>query len=271
MGWIAAVAMLGASLAGDAALAQTALAPEQAELLAAARAEALRYSQSLPDFICTQIVRRNQKPHAKANWAPLDTLTVKLSYFGHKEDYHLMAIDGRATRMEYANVIGAVSTGEFGTNLLSIFLPDSAAVFEWKGTARVRKHSVARFGYRVPKETSAFHLQYGGLSFGRRVLTVAYHGEIAVDWESHLVMRLSKEAEIPSGFPITANSSQIDYDYAPIGGKAFLLPVSAHVVTHSGTYTADNKVEFRDYGKFHAESTIHFGGEGESETAGEKK
>ena len=265
MRWIpSAAAMLAIGLAGIPAMAQrppVPLAPPQAALLAEARLAALRYSESLPDFICTQIVHRTEDPRGDGRWRTLDRLTIKLTYFERKEDYKLMLINGKATLIEYLYLVGALSTGEFGSRLLSIFQPRSAAEFQWKGSARLRKRKVAIFAYRVLKENSSFKLQFGGADFGPNAITVAYHGDVSVDEESHMILRLNQHAEIPAGFPISSNSSEIDYDYAPVGGKPYLLPVKAHVVTQSGKYKADNDVEFRDYRKFTTEATISFGTE----------
>jgi hypothetical protein len=117
--YLAIVALLAA---GAPATAQQ-LEPEQARLLEQAREAALRYSDSLPDFLCTEVVRRTQDAHGNGRWRDLDTLTVKLSYFGHREDYKLMEVDGKPTLLEYELVAGAVSTGEFGTRLYAVFDP----------------------------------------------------------------------------------------------------------------------------------------------------
>ena len=95
--------------------------PSRPALLEQAREAALRYSDSLPDFICTEVVRRTQDPQGNGRWRSLDTLTVKLSYFGHREDYKLMQINARPTMLDFLHVGGSLSTGEFGTRLYSVF------------------------------------------------------------------------------------------------------------------------------------------------------
>jgi hypothetical protein len=100
-------------LAGGASAMAQELEPEQASLLEQAREAAMRYSDSLPDFICTEVVRRSLDPQGNGRWRRVDTLTVKLSYFEHKEDYKLMLIDGKPTVIEYQYLGGTLSTGEF--------------------------------------------------------------------------------------------------------------------------------------------------------------
>src|ERR1041385_1073488 len=64
---------------------------EQAAIISEVREYALNYSKTLPDFICTQVTRRYQAPApgtryggsagSEPTWYPMDTLTIKLSYF----------------------------------------------------------------------------------------------------------------------------------------------------------------------------------------------
>jgi hypothetical protein len=246
-------------LAASAPVAAQQLEPEQASLLKQAREAALQYSASLPDFLCTEVVRRSEDEDSGGRWRKLDTLTVKLSYFGHREDYKLMEIDGKPTLLEYEHIAGAVSTGEFGARLHSVFDPRSQGDFRWKGWATMRRRRVARFWYHIDREHSVYRVQYGTVPAGPNSIIVPYHGEVFVDEETHKVLRLTQQAEIPVGFPIDGNDITVDYEFAAVGGKKFLLPSNAYVKTKSGRYVAENNVEFREYRKFQAESTLTFG------------
>jgi hypothetical protein len=247
-----------ALLAAGAPASAQQLKPEQSTLLEQAREAALQYSASLPDFLCTEVVRRTHDPQGSGTWQNLDTLTVKLSYFGHKEEYKLMEIDGKPTRLEYGSVVGAVSAGEFGTRLYSVFDPRSHGDFRWKGWDKLRERRVARFSYRIARENSAYWLLYRPPLAPRNAIIVPYHGDVYVDAETHMVLRLTLRAEIPSGFPIDGNESSVDYDFAEVAGKPYLLPSYASSRAKSGKYVAENKVEFREYRKFHTESTLTF-------------
>ena len=68
----AILALFALAGAGAPAIAQP-LDPEQAALLELASEAALRYSDSLPDFICTEVVRRTQDPQGNGRWRSLDT------------------------------------------------------------------------------------------------------------------------------------------------------------------------------------------------------
>ena len=240
------------------AVSQSKLDPPAAELLKDARAAALEYTVKLPDFLCTEYIQRREDPRGDSRWRPVDKLTVRLAYYDHREDYKLEAVNGKPTTKDYLKVGGSLSTGEFGSRLLSIFHPDSKATFEWKGWSRQHGRRVAVFTYRVDKENSTFQLQYGTTGVGRDVVIAGYRGEVAIDETSHRVLRLTANAEIPINFPIRENTLTLEYDYATVGGQRYLLPVRSETTTRRGSYVAENRVEFKDYRKFHGESSISF-------------
>jgi hypothetical protein len=153
---------------------------------------------------------------------------------------------------------GAVSTGEFGTSLYAVFDPRSHGEFRWKGWTTLRKRRAARFTFHIARENSIYRIQYGPLSSVSNEIIVPYHGEVYVDDETHLVLRLTQQAEITQSFPINENESTVDYEFAAVGGKQYLLPSHAHVRTRSGRFVAENNVEFREYRRFQTEANIIF-------------
>jgi hypothetical protein len=79
--WI--VALLGAGPVMWSPAADHRFKPEQAELLKGARQHPLHYSASLPDFLSDQIVRRSEDARGDGRRRQLDTLKIKVTYFGH--------------------------------------------------------------------------------------------------------------------------------------------------------------------------------------------
>jgi hypothetical protein len=233
------------------------LAPDQAELLATARRAAVEYSKSLPDFLCTQIVRRSEDVTGANRWIGVDALTIKVSYSGH-EHYELLLRNGRHAEGDLKSVGGAISAGEFGTRLLDIFARESAAEFGWKGWGRVRKQRAAVFTYRVDREHSRNQVTYGDRLQNARTIIAAFHGEISVDPESGATLRVTLVAEMPPDFAITACSSWTEYDYRNVAGRRFLVPVASESKMERDHYRAVNEIEFRDYRKFQTEATIVF-------------
>jgi hypothetical protein len=242
---------------------QRTLDDEQAKLLEEARRAALTYSDSLPDFLCTEVIRRQEDPRGDNRWRQFDTLTVRLCYFGHKE----ATAAWRRGRPPSSTICtcGALTTGEFGSRLVAIFIPESKAAFEWKGWTHLRGRRAAVLRYRIAKENSLFRIQFGTVPVGPNSIVVGYRGEVSIDEETYRVLRLTAEAEIPVGFPISGSTSVIDYGFAEVGGHQFLVPVRAESTTLKGRYKAENDVEFREYRKFQSEATISFDSPDENE------
>jgi hypothetical protein len=232
---------------------------EAQDLIGKARAAALSYTASLPDFICTQMVHRYQDPRGDNRWQLLDVLTVKLSYSDHKEDYKLTEVNGKPTVLDFMNAGGPTSKGEFGSLLYFLFHPQMQAEFHWKGWATVRKHRAAIFTYKVDRAHTMYRVAYGPLvEDGPNSILAPYHGEVYVDAESGKVLRAAQTAELPIGFPISHSSTTVEYDYADVGGRQYLLPLRADVHLASGRMKARNSVEFKEYRKFAAEAVITF-------------
>jgi hypothetical protein len=238
---------------------------EQARIIAEVRDWALNYSKTLPDFICTQVTRRyaaesprlrpGRSIEAQPSWSLLDTLTIKLSYFGQKEDYKLMLVNNTPTTQDYREIGGATSSGDFGSMMRDIFEPSTEARFEWDhwGTLRGRLSYV--FAYRVSQARSQWHLQY------QRSMDMvpAYRGVVFVDQKTHQITRVTLAAEnIPPSFPISRAETDLHYDYTEISGRSFLLPLKAQVIMTSDDYLSRNDTEFRLYRKYSAESEIKF-------------
>src|SRR5215831_6676203 len=152
MRWALFIVVL-ACMAGPAA-AQHLGESEATALIEKARSAAISYTVSLPDFICTQMVKRFQDPRGDNRWQALDVLTVKLSFFNHTEDYKLLEINGKPTVLDYMNTGGPTTKGEFGTMLLYLFHPQTQAQFRWKGWTTIHKMRAAVYSYKVEKAHS---------------------------------------------------------------------------------------------------------------------
>ncbi len=216
---------------------------------------ALEYDKRLPDFICAQVTRRYFDPTGLEFWSGSDTITARLTYFQNKEEKKVILVNNRYQDIDYDRLGGATSTGEFGSLLKEVFDPASHATFQWERWATLRGKRMYVFGYRVPRPYSKWKLV-----FERSVEDVpGYRGLIFVEKETLQVMRVTLEADdIEPSFPIQAASTKLDYDYADISGRSYLLPLRAEVRMRAGKQLSKNEVEFRMYRKFGAEAEIKF-------------
>ena len=232
-------------------------AEDQTGLLERVRESALRYTKSLPDFICTQVVKR-YVDIGRERWSPTDTLKLKLSYFDQKEDYQLLTINNKPTDLDYMQSGGSSSKGEFGTILRVIFDPKSKGSFRFKGWTTLRKRRAAVYSYRVDQPNSTYTVMVQTEKDHRMEAVVGFHGEIVVDRDTKLLLHLTTDAELPTGFPMRQSSTALDYDFAEVGGQEFLLPLKADVEMRSARLHTRNVVEFQNYQKFQTDASISF-------------
>ncbi len=228
---------------------------EQKQLIKELREYSMNYDKRLPDFLCTQVTRRFYDPSGLEYWVNADTITAKLSYFQNKEEKKVLFVNNQYKDVDWDKLGGATSTGEFGSLLREVFEPASDAVFQWErwGTLRGKRNHVIR--YRVPQRGSKWSIVYEKTMS----ITPGYSGLIYADANTGMVTRVTLEAqEIPSYFPIQMAKTQLDYDYTEISGNTFLLPLRAEIKMREGKFLVRNDIEFRNYRKFGADTSITF-------------
>lgn len=228
---------------------------EQKKLIDELRDYAINYTKRLPDFICTQVIRRYYDPTGLEFWRRQDVITVRLSYFEQKEDYKVMLMNGAPTEVGLERVDGAISTGEFGTMLREVFEPESETHFRWARWATLGGRRMHVIEYRVRQEKSKWSVSYQR----SQQITPGYSGLIYVERDSRAIARLTLQAEdIPPSFPVQQAGTILDYDFVNIGGTDYMLPLKYTVKMREAKYLAKNETEFRMYRKFGADTAITF-------------
>ena len=278
-GWFLAGA-LAAGVSPE-ALGRDTLTADQAKILQAARLYALGYISALPDFICTQVTDRDTTqtgaviaqdgsfgvgglaPKSEPGHGPSDQIVEKLSYFSQKENYEVVSVNGKKVAgVEHAKLTGATSAGEFGTAMSAIFDPHSRTAFWWKHSASVRGRKALVFGFLVPKEAG---IKVSARNAGEEI-QAPYHGQVFVDAETNEVLRITTEFDLPKDFPIESASRIVEYRPTDVAGKRYVLPFHSEVIMESEGKKFLNKIEFKDFHKFAAESTVMAGGPDETGT-----
>ena len=255
----------------SAAFGQAPSPEEQRQFLERTRQIALDYSNLLPDFVCTEVITRSSDESGTMRF--LDTLMVQLTYAGKREEYKLM-LDGKPSDQPLESYWGALSFGEFGSTLRLIFEPRSRTEFQWEKATTVDKRPVAVYSFRVPLAYSPYSLGFGVMGKSQSAL-VGLRGRLIVENGTGLVRRLTSEAEeIPNDFPIRESSTTIEYAFAEVGGRRYLLPARAETWmmylralqpsrrSKGGMARYRNVVDFRDYRKFAVDSKMTFGEDG---------
>jgi hypothetical protein len=257
-----------------------ALTADQTQVLEAVRASALQYTQSLPDFICSQITHRESTQQvtfgmsfngasssrggsglAAASHGPGtvdDVIEERLTFFAQMEHYDVVTVNGKkSTGQHHMQFRGAISAGEFGSALRNLFDPRSHTAFSWDRMTRAGGRSIYVFKFTVPS-------QNGTIVMARdtnQEILAAYTGRLFVDGETSEVVRMTSELELPIDFPIKMATIALEYKPVLIVGKAYNLPSRSEVRIKDNARLYVNEIEFTDYHKFATESTIHYDSE----------
>jgi len=242
----------------SAALPQRPSDREIGALIEKSRQKAVEYTQSLPDFLATEVIHRYIGGERVNGFWPTDTLTIQVRYFQHKEDHQLVLINGKPTSRSFETLEGTIGCGEFGATLSAVFDPDSQTSFRWQSWKNVRKRRVSVIDYAVNGPYSHYHLEAG--ANGHTVEADAgYHGVLEIDAETGEVFRLEYVADhIPKDLHLQYAGVTVDYAPAEVGGQYYLLPSRSEMKMHTQGRWTRNVTEFREYRKFTAESSIGF-------------
>ena len=87
---------------------------------------------------------------------------------------------------------------------------------------------------------------------------VGYAGFVFVDPDTQEVLRMTSTLDLPRGLSITDAERSVDYEPVIIADKKYTLPVRSEVILENEDFRYVNRIEFKDYRKFGAESTIHY-------------
>jgi hypothetical protein len=234
-------------------------------LLEQAGKAALGAAQTMPDYLVKQQITRSHAFGQSRNWTPYDRLSIAVSYRQSAgEDYKLLTVNGLpVTEDQNYNMKlgGTISTGEYVSALTSLFRPESQTEFQAVDTDTLRGRQTIVYEYQVKRENSQQTLGWGEGGSVKRETVSGYRGRIWVDRENYRILRLEGiSTEIEPGFPITAASKIIDYDWVTIVDQPHLLPSRAVVelTAHDRGQTEQtrNEILFRGYRKFGAEVKI---------------
>jgi len=232
--------------------------PATDSLIDKATEAALDFTEGLPNYVCQELMARYQSTSRPPNWQALDVLGAAVVYEGGKEDYRDVTINGKAVKKSINQVEGAWSTGEFGTMLIDLLSPATAAQFHYRRDERTGGVATKVYDYSVKRENS--HWQ---ITMGAQTYRPPYKGSIWIDPATARVLRIEMQAfGFPDDFPTDDVESAMDYQYTRLGDtKQYLLPVHAETLScqRGSDFCSHNVIDFRNYHKYSGESNITFG------------
>jgi hypothetical protein len=222
-----------------------------------AREAARNFSATLPNYLVEQVTSRYFATGFPVRWQPIDVVTADLAYVDGKEDYRNFKIDDRPVDLPIERT-GSWSTGEFGTTLEDVMSLATNATFKRRGEEKMAGRTAVIFDYSVAQPNSHWTM----VSPDGRQYKPAYTGAVWVDKDTRRVLRIEQLATaFPRDFTISRAECKLQYGYARIEQKGYLLPASSENVgcmSGSGACTR-NAIEFRNYRKFSTDSNITFG------------
>lgn len=230
---------------------------EEDPIIVKAKAAAAEYAGTLPNFFCRQLTTRYDSDRPKDGWQAHDTITADLAYENGSESYTNIKVGNKAQKGSMEDVGGNWSTGEFASLLDELLNPGSAATFRKSGQDTINGHSAITFKFEISRERSQWRIMDGG-----QLYYPAVRGTVWIDRETSRVLRLEKETRnMPLLFPLAKVEVAVDYDFVRLAAtQPFLLPITSEVLSceQGSSRCTRNRIEFRNYRKFGAESGVTF-------------
>jgi hypothetical protein len=229
---------------------------EDDPVIAKAREAAATYLEGLPNFFAKQVTTRYMTENVRQGWQAQDIVTADVAYEDGHESYKNIKIGNKATSQSMEDLPGTRSSGEFATLLIEVMDPGAQAAFRRTGTDTVRGRSAYTYKFEITRTHSRWRVESPS-----QLYYPAYGGTIWIDKETSRVLRIEMDArKIPTLFPFDTIETTADYDYVRLEAQSFLLPVESEILScqRGSSICSRNKIEFRNYRKFGAESDITF-------------
>jgi hypothetical protein len=253
-----------AAAGGTAIAAAPAAAPKPAPIpleddpvLVKAREAAAQYIETLPNFFAQQITTRYQTENAKRGWNVHDVVTADVAYENGRESYKNIKIGNKPVNTAMEDIEGSRSTGEFSTMMQDLMDPNNGVMFKRNGTDVIQNRAAYVYRFEVAREISRWRVETPS-----QLYYPAYRGNVWIDKENYRVLRIEQEGRnMPGLFPFDTVESSADYDYVRLGTpQQYLLPTEAEVLScqRGSSICLRNRIEFRNYRKFGADSSITF-------------
>jgi hypothetical protein len=225
-------------------------------IITKAREAAFAYSATLPNYLVQQMTTRYQSDRPKAGWQALDIVTADLTYQDGHESYQNIKVGNKTVNKSMEEIPGTRSTGEFSTMLEQLF-ETGAAKFKPAGQDTIHNRPAYRYNFDITRELSRWRIEAPS-----QLYYPAMKGSVWIDKETSRVLRIEQQGKpLPALFPFDTIESSADYDFIRLGTSGpYLLPIEAEVLScQRGTSICSrNKIEFRNYRKFGAQSDITF-------------
>jgi hypothetical protein len=223
-----------------------------------ARDAAFAFSETLPNYIVKQYTTRYATVAARGNrtnWQALDNVTADVIQEGGVEKYKNILINGKPPVRDVEKS-GSWSRGEFSSMMQDVLSPITNADFHGRRSVTMVNRAAVRYDFSVEQPNSHWHIEVEGGAY-----MPGYTGTIWFDKENYRVLRIEMSAQgMPSSFALDQVEWAVDYDYVAISDGRYLLPAHSETLScaRSNNQCTRNVIEFRNYRKFTADTSITF-------------
>lgn len=251
-------------------------ADAQRQMTSAAGVYVLQILQHLPNFFATRTsVKLDDAPLtiggqflASDKLHPTGTFSQEITFRDGKEVINPMLSTHSG---EIHPEAGLESQGEFGPELVAVFLDVTNSKLAFHHWEQTRYGPVAVYRYAVP--ISASHYQVNYVCAGRTAHQEvrAYHGSLSIDPKYGAIMRITLEVDSAVSDALSHVASVIEYGPVLIGERISICPVrsltfmaqESDFCTHPGRnkklvrpVTMLNRTSFTDYHRLGSSSRI---------------
>jgi len=233
----------------------------------------------LPNFFANrETTSFEDRPQVTYSYLPLHYVGKSSRPVVYRNGLESRAPDAGKTGKRASSEQGLTSWGEFGPILSTVLLDAAQSKLAWSHWEQGEAGPMAVFSYQVPRQKSHYEVQVGWLAAGVTLddstfsERAGYHGEMTVDPASGVILRVTVDAELVLGDPLTRAAIMVEYGAVEIGGKSVICPRHsvalsrmdyAHV-SHNGYSVLDknpqqtrvNDVAFEQYHQLRGDARI---------------
>jgi len=239
-------------------------AAAQLRLLTLARGYVVETLSRLPNLFATrttdrfddspQVLKENEWP-TRAGLHLVGRSSHEITFRDGQEILSNANTEGPGTQ-QTGPELGMQGFGEFGPDLVIVMTDTASGQIVWSHWEQGAAGPLAVFRYSVPKRASHYSVHYcciqdassqsgssrGGRRGGRPNGTTnefshafhetpGYHGSISLDPVTGSILRISIEAELAIGDPLTKASSVVQYGPVVLGNRRSICPLSSLTLT----------------------------------------
>lgn len=219
----------------------------------------------LPNFRAKQVTSLFHSISKPIKWIPDNVVAAEISYEDERESYGDLHIDGKrpgnapaTADADYMRSLDkAWSTGDFETLSHCVFSELADSDFHKLRTEHSDNGDLVVYDFARGSPSICI-----GVLFKSEVAYPAYKGQMKINARTLQVVHVELEAtNMPVAFPLDRAERSADIEAVEIGGEQYQLPVTAYWFgCFRNSYSCFlNRMDFRDYRVFEANSTVQFG------------